>query len=66
MTISDIPNGGLIPIYELVSDQDRKQKLIASWNEYMASNTSQLLTEEIQVVKKNDGRYLVKAPYHSN
>lgn len=72
MTISDIANGGVVPIYELVEDPERQEILKDAWEPYMASHTDETLKEdEPEVIKKNssflakseDGRYFGEAPY---
>lgn len=67
MSIADFADGGLVPIYELVNDSERRTELITAWNQYMDDYTDDVLTEgEPDVIKKNgkfklhssDGRYI--------
>ena len=72
MTISDIANGGVVPIYELVEDLERQVILKDAWEPYMVSHTDEILKEkEPEIINKDssflakseDGRYFGEAPY---
>lgn len=74
MSIADFADNGLIPIYELVVDPQRKAVLQKAWTDYMAHNTAAILKQEPpKPVTKNatfylqssDGRYYGKAPYNA-
>ena len=73
MSISDFADDGLVPIYELVADSERKKQLVDAWQKYMADNTAEILKQEPPAVvmknasfylKTGDGRYYGKAPYN--
>ena len=72
MSISDIADNGMVPIYELVEDEQRRADLEKAWKPYMEAHTDDVLKEgEPEVIVKNasfmlrseDGRYFGKAPY---
>ncbi|MGD8741313.1 MAG: MAC/perforin domain-containing protein [Desulfobacterales bacterium] len=72
MSISDIADQGMVPIYELVKDEQRRAELEKAWTPYMEAHTDELLKEgEPEVIAKDasfilkgeDGRYFGKAPY---
>ncbi|PHS25124.1 MAG: hypothetical protein COA83_06520 [Methylophaga sp.] len=72
MSISDIADNGMVPIYELVNDSDRREVLKAAWKVYMEAHTDDVLKEgEAKVITKSDsfrlkgedGRYYGAAPY---
>ena len=76
MTISDIANKGMIPIYMLVENAERQAELEAAWISYMEEHTDDVLKEgEPEVIKKTSqffakefegGRNISVAPYHWN
>jgi len=75
MSIADFADGGLVPIYELVTDNARQAVLKAAWTAYMAKQTSDVLDgKEPVAVKKNshfrlyseDGEYVGGAPYNAS
>lgn len=72
MSISDIADNGMVPIYELVADSDRREVLKTAWKTYMEAHTDDVLKEgEPKVITKEgsfqlkgeDGRYFGLAPY---
>ncbi len=72
MSISDIADNGMVPIYDLVADADRKNELETAWQVYMEAHTDDVLKEgEPKVITKSDdfrlkgedGRYFGAAPY---
>ena len=72
MSISDIADKGMVPLYELVDDVDRRAVLTTAWQVYMEEHTDDVLKEgEPKVITKtatfrlkgSDGRYFGKAPY---
>ena len=74
MSIADFADGGLVPIYELIGDPQRKATLEKAWNVYMAANTAEILKQPPPAVvtknaffylKSSDGRYYSKAPYNA-
>lgn len=76
MTISDIADKGMVPIYMLVQDPTRRAELEPAWTAYMEAHTDDVLKEgEPEVVtksskfllkEKDGGRYVGIAPYHWN
>lgn len=72
MSISDIADNGMVPIYELVDDVERRAMLETAWKTYMEQHTDDVLKEgEPEVITKTasfklkggDGRYYGNAPY---
>jgi len=72
MSISDIADNGMVPIYELLDDGDRRAVLVTAWDAYMKAHTDDVLKEgEPKVITKtakfrlktDDGRYVGNAPY---
>jgi hypothetical protein len=72
MSIADFAEGGLVPIYMLVTDPVRRSELETAWIVYMADKTAGVLDgDEPLTVAKNshfvlyseEGQYIGKAPY---
>ncbi len=72
MSISDIADKGMVPLYELVDDADRRAVLTTAWEVYMKEHTDDVLKEGEPKgiaktgtfrLKAEDGRYFGKAPH---
>lgn len=72
VSIADFGKGGLVPLYELAANEERRAELLAIWQTYMDERTNDILQEDdpkpVGVLKNStfkllseDDRYIAKA-----
>jgi len=59
MSIADFADGGMVPIYELIQNPERKKLVLTAWEKHMSDKTADVLKEaDPNPVKLSDGMFL--------